>query len=104
RPGLKWKLVQLRSSQGIPIYQSNLQDGGAPGILYGYPLNEVINGAWVRPDAELIAGDWTKAILGMRQDLTWKMFSEGVVSDGDGKVVLNLMQADSVALRVTMRL
>jgi hypothetical protein len=40
----------------------------------------------------------------MRQDITWKVFTEGVISDGDGKVVLNLMQQDSVALRVTMRL
>lgn len=104
RPGLKWRLTGLRSSQGIPIYQANMQDGLGPGNLYGYPLSEVINGAWDSTEAELIAGDWSKAIIGMRQDLTWKVFSEGVISDGDGKVVLNLMQQDSVALRVTMRI
>lgn len=103
RPGLKWKLVGLRSTDGIPIYQPDLQGGGG-GNLYGYPLSEVINGSWDSSEAELIAGDWTKCIIGMRQDITWKVFTEGVISDGDGKVVLNLMQQDSVALRVTMRL
>lgn len=103
RPGLKWRLVGLRSQDGIPIYQPDLQNGGG-GNLYGYPLNEVINGSWDSTEAEIIAGDWSKAIIGMRQDITWKVFTEGVISDGDGKVVLNLMQQDSVALRVTMRL
>lgn len=102
RPGLKWKLVGLRSEQGIPIYQPDLQDGGG-GNLYGYGLSEVVNGSWDADEAELIAGDWGCAILGMRQDITWKMFDQGVISDGSGAVVLNLMQQDSVALRVTMR-
>jgi len=103
RPGLKWKLVGLRSQEGVPIYQPDLQNGGG-GNLYGYPLSEVINGSWDSSEAELIAGDWSKAIIGMRQDITWKTFTEGVISDGSGKVILNLMQQDSVALRVTMRL
>lgn len=103
RPGLKWKLVGLRSADGTPIYQPDLQNGGG-GNLYGYPLSEVINGSWDADEAELIAGDWTKCVVGMRQDITWKMFTEGVISDADGKVILNLMQQDSVALRVTMRL
>lgn len=103
RPGLKWKLVGMRSEDGIPIYQANMQDGLGPGNLYGYPIREVTNGSWDATAAELIAGDWTKAIIGMRQDITFKMFTEGVISDANGAVVLNLMQQDSVALRVTMR-
>lgn len=102
RPGLKWKLVGLRTADGIPIYQPDLQNGGG-GNLYGYPLSEVVNGSWDADEAELIAGDWTKSIIGLRQDIAWKMFDQGVISDGAGAVVLNLMQQDSVALRVTMR-
>lgn len=103
RPGLKWKLTGLRSDDGIPIYQPNMQDGTGPGNLYGYPLSEVTNGSWDSSEAQIIAGDWTCAVIGMRQDITFKMFTEGVISDADGKVVLNLMQQDSVAMRVTMR-
>ncbi|HEX5525161.1 MAG TPA: phage major capsid protein [Pedococcus sp.] len=105
RPGLSWKLTGMRSADGIPIYQPNLVSGDPTiGKLYGYDVSEVDNGAWDASEAELIAGDFNYAIIGMRSDITWKMFDQGVISDGSGNVVLNLMQQDSVALRVTMRL
>jgi len=106
RPGLSWFLTGLRSAGdvSIPIYQPNLQQGAAPGgTLYGYPLREVTNGAWDPSQAELIAGDWTKLIIGLRQDITFKVFDQGVITNSEGEVVLNLMQQDSVALRVVMR-
>lgn len=103
RPGMNWKLVGLRSTDGHPIYQPDLQ-GKPGGTLYGYPLNEVSNGAWNATEAELIAGDWSKAIIGLRQDITFKMFTEGVITDGSNAVVMNLMQQDAVALRAVMRL
>lgn len=105
RPGFMWRLNAMRShgQTQVPIYEPNLQ-GGPGGSLYGYPLNEVSNGSWDASEAELIMGDWSKAILGVRQDITFKMFTEGVVTDSDGTVVLNLMQQDAVALRATMRL
>ncbi|GAA2108152.1 phage major capsid protein [Streptomyces synnematoformans] len=102
RPGLNWKLVGMRSTDGTPIYQPNLQ-GRPGGNLYGYPLAEIKNGSWDLSEAELLMGDWSKAIVGMRQDITFKLFTEGVISDDSGNVVLNLMQQDSVALRVVMR-
>ena len=103
RPGLTWKLVGIRSIQGTPVYEPDMQNGTG-GRLYGYPLSEVNNGAWDATKAQLIAGDWSKAIVGMRQDVSFKMFTEGVVSDDDGRVILNLMQQDAVAMRVVMRM
>lgn len=103
RPGLNWRLVGIRSTQGAPIYQPNMQDGRPGGNLYGYPMAELANGAWDTSEAELIMGDWRKAIVGLRQDISFKLFTEGVISDDDGKVILNLMQQDSVAMRVVMR-
>ena len=102
RPGLNWKLVGMRSTEGIPIYQPNL-DGRPGGNLYGYPMAELSNGAWDMSEAELLMGDWSKVIIGKRTDISFKLFTEGVISDDDGKVILNLMQQDSVALRVVMR-
>lgn len=102
RPGYTWKLNQMRSEQGLPIFQPNLQ-GGLGGTLYGYPLSEVKNGSWQKTEADLIAGDFTKAIVGMRQDMSFTMHTEGVISDDAGKVVLNLMQQKSAALQVNMR-
>ena len=107
-PGLSWKLVGLRSAQGIPIYEPNLQggDASAPGRLYGYPMTEVDNGSWnySNTGAEILMGDFSKAMIGIRQDISFKMFTEGVISNDSGKVILNLMQQDSVAMRLVMRL
>ena len=72
-------------------------------VLYGFPLDEVRNGAWDTTAAELLAADWTKFVAGIRQDITYDLFSEGVISDAEGKVILNLMQQDSKALRVVFR-
>jgi HK97 family phage major capsid protein len=102
KPGFQWQLVGLRSADGVPIYQSSLSGGVTTG-LYGRPLNEVANGAWSSNDAVLIGGDFSKAIVGIRQDISVKIFDQGVISDGSGNVVLNLMQQDSVAMRVTAR-
>lgn len=103
RPGFNWHLVGMRSAtQNFPIYQPNLQ-GTPGGMLYGYPLSEVDNGSWVESQAQLIAGDWDDALLGLRQDISFKVFTEGVISNDTGGIVVNLMQQDSVALRVTMR-
>jgi len=102
-PGFPWRLSAMRSTDGLPIYQPNLQ--GAPGgSLFGYPFTEVRNGGWDANTASVIAGDWSKAIVGLRQDISFQVFDQGVISDGSGNVVLNLMQQDAVALRAVMRL
>lgn len=103
-PGFVWNLVGYRSAQGVPVYQPDPTDNPEAGTLYGYPLNEAKNGAWDSNLTSLIAGDWSKAVVGLRQDVTFKVFTEGVISDGAGNVVLNLMQQDSVALRCVMRI
>jgi len=104
RPGFKWRLNRIRSTgSGEPIYESDLQNGRG-GNLYGYPMREVTNGAWDPSVADLLLGDWSKAMIGTRQDITFKMFDQGVISDDDGKVIWNSMQQDGQAMRVVMRL
>lgn len=102
RPGLQWKLIGLRDANGQPIYTPALASG-APSGLYGFPLNEVRNGAWNATAAELVAADWNKIVVGIRQDVTFDLFKEGVITDQDGKVIYNLMTQDAKALRVVFR-
>jgi HK97 family phage major capsid protein len=105
-PGTNWNLAGLRSAQGVPIYQPNMQ-AGPGGSLYGYPMSEIDNGSWqagVTGGAVMLMGDFNKAIIGIRRDISFKMFTEGVISNDSGVVILNLMQQDSVAMRMTMRL
>lgn len=103
RPGYKWRLLRVRSTgSGEPIYVPDLQHGRG-GLLYGYPLEEVANGAWDASVADLLLGDWTMAILATRQDITFKMFDQGVIVDDAGKVIWSAMQNDGVAMRVVAR-
>jgi HK97 family phage major capsid protein len=105
-PGMSWKLIGLRSAQGNPIYDPDMQGSPTGKGFYGYPLAEVQNGSWdfSTAGAELLMGDFSKAIIGIRRDISFKMFDQGVISDDTGKVILNLMQQDSVVMRMTMRL
>lgn len=104
-PGFNWELVQLRAtSSGVPLYQPALDQAvGSPARLYGFPCQEVANGAWDASEAKIIGGDWTKLIVGVRQDITISKHTDGIVSDGDGKVIYNAMQQDSTIYRVVMR-
>ena len=80
----------------------------------GQPLNSsevlgltrefVDNGAWDNSLAKLIVGDFKQAVFAIRQDVTFKILDQGVITDGSGNVVLNLAQQDCVALRAVMRL
>ena len=102
KPGLQWELVGLRNKQGDPIYTQSLAGTPTSG-LYGYPLNEVVNGAWDSEKADILAADWSKFVIGIRQDITYDLFREGSITDASGKVVLNLMQQRCSALLVTAR-
>ena len=102
KPGMQWELVGLRNANNDPIYTQSLSGAPQSG-LYGYPLNEVSTGVWDAEEADILAGDWSKFVVGIRQDITYDLFKEGVISDADGKVILNLMQQDCKALRVVFR-
>lgn len=101
-PGFNWELVGLRSAQGAPIYTPSLA-AGVPSTLYGYPLNEVTNGAWDADAATLLAADWRKFVVGVRQDITFSISDSAVITDSAGKVIVNAYQQDSKIMRVVFR-
>ena len=101
RPGLNWKLRTLKDTNGGYLFGAPTAGGNA--TLFGYTLDEVRNGAWDATVAEGLALDWSKFVVGIRQDITYDLFREGVISDAAGKVILNLMQQDTKALRVVFR-
>lgn len=39
----------------------------------------------------------------MRQDISYRIFTEGVISDDTGAAIPNLMQQDAVVMRATFR-
>lgn len=102
-PGFNWKLSQIRSTATtIPVFQPSLQTG-VPGSLYGMPMQEVRNGAWDSTKMSVLGGDWSKLIIGVRQDITYSIHQDAVITDDTGKVVFNAMQQDSKIMRVVAR-
>jgi HK97 family phage major capsid protein len=92
-------------------YLSNARDANgvllsevSQGTIYGAPIIYTMTGLWPVPaTAEAIAGDYTQGILGVRQDLTYKILDQAVITDDTGTVIYNLPQQDMVALRVVAR-
>jgi len=79
------------------------------GTLYGEPLSIVAPGLWptgATPPglyAEAIAGDWTQSVVGVRQDFTYKLLDQAVLTDAANVIQYNLAQQDMVAMRVVFR-
>jgi HK97 family phage major capsid protein len=72
------------------------------GSVEGVPIDYA--GFNVFPSNALaIAGDFSMAVVGVRQDLTWKMLDQAVITDDTGTVIVNLPQQDSQAMRVVAR-
>jgi HK97 family phage major capsid protein len=53
--------------------------------------------------AELLVGDFSNLVVGVRQDMTYKLITEGVITDAGGLIVYNLPQQDMIALRLVFR-
>lgn len=103
RPGFQWLLSQARTSQGLNPYSPGNGVDFTPGTLFGKPFREVENGAWDPTRADMIVGDWSKALVGVRQDVTMKVFDSGVIQDGSGAIQYNAMQQDGKILRIVAR-
>ncbi|MFN2465393.1 MAG: phage major capsid protein [Candidatus Dormibacteria bacterium] len=80
----------------------------AAGTLDGQPIKYAMRGLWgtagaAAGDPELIAGDFTQGMIGVRQDITVKVLDQAALQDNTGAIVFNLAQQDGIALRVKAR-
>lgn len=100
---MRAKLRGLKDADGNPIFKSDMQ-GATSYSLDGSPMNFPNNGAFDKSKALMISGDFSQLVYSIRQDITFKLFTEGVVQNTDGTIAYNLMQNDMVALRAVMRL
>jgi HK97 family phage major capsid protein len=94
----KGLLRNARDTQGRPLLDA------ATGI-YGVNVTYPMRGLWPTGlgAAEAIAGDFTQGILAVRQDITYKVLDQSVITDNTGAIIYNLPQQDMIALRVVAR-
>jgi HK97 family phage major capsid protein len=92
---LKSRLRGVRASDGTLIQPPP----DLPDVRYALP------GLWPTGNnaAELLAGDFSNLVVGVRQDMTYKLITEGVITDNTGAIQYNLPQQDMVALRLVFR-
>lgn len=97
----KGRLRQVRSTQGVPLLEVNLDKNTVEGAAFQLAMD----GLWPTGGgaAELFAGDFTQSIVGVRKDFTYKILDQAVIQDNTGAIQYNLAQQDMVALRLTFR-
>jgi HK97 family phage major capsid protein len=99
---LRGLLRGARDSGGQPL--ADVSTGFAS--YEGVPISYAPAGALgTTPPVPLaVVGDFNLAVLGVRQDITYDISTDGVISDETGRVILNLLQQDSSAMRAVMRI
>lgn len=97
RPAFKWTVIKERGTDGQPIYDAGTNS------LYGETFQQVRNGSWDATKAQLIGGDFTKGLVGIRQSLTFSVSDSAPIFDGAGNMIYNPFQQDGKVLRAVMR-
>lgn len=102
RRSLRPRVRGLRDANNSPIYVTSLDQAGrnVP-TLYGVEVDYVTNGAWDNAVATMLVGDPSYAVLGIRQDLTFKLLDQAAVTI-DGELV-SLAEFDLIGLRFKIR-
>lgn len=101
---MRGQLRGLKDTTGQPIFKTDMQ-GSTRYALDGMDMYFPMNGSFDPSQAQMIVGDWSQLVYAIRQDITFKIFTEGVIQNPTTKAIeYNLMQNDMVALRAVMRL
>lgn len=101
------KFRAARNAQGDKLDANRLNGGltELDGLPISYPMRGMfpVAGTGVK-GTRLLAGDWSQFVVGVRQDITFKMLDQAVIQDNTGTIVYNLAQQDMIAMRIKVRL
>lgn len=98
---MKGRLRKARGTTG----ERYAEIGNGGNTVEGLDVTYAMDGLWPTglSAAELVAGDFRQGIVGVRKDMTFDIFREGVIQDNTGAIIYNLLQQDMAAMRVTFR-
>lgn len=99
--GIKNRLRKLRDSNGNQLFVRGIENDD----FYNEPIEFSRNGAFDKTKAEMLAGDWSKSLVGIRNGIEYEILKEATLQGtlgADGKP-LSLAEQDLIALKVTMR-
>lgn len=100
------KLRSARNSQGdrLDAGRTNADLTELDGLKVAYPMRGLFTaGGAAGTNVRAFVGDWSEFVVGVRQDVKFDLFREGVIQDNTGAIVYNLMQQDLSAMRLTFR-
>lgn len=93
----------VRDANGNPIFHTDPTAMGGYRIA-GVPTFFPRNGAFNTAATHAFFGDWSQIVYAIRQDITYKILTEAVITNQANEIVYNLAQQDMVALRAVIRL
>jgi HK97 family phage major capsid protein len=101
---LKGKLRRARDTTGQRLAGLNSDITEYEGMAISYPMRGLFpSGGGAGTNTRAFVLDPSEFIVGVRQDITYKVLTEAVIQDNSGVIQYNLAQQDMVALRVKMR-
>jgi HK97 family phage major capsid protein len=99
---LKGKLRRARDTTGQRLTGSDLM--AYDSLSIAYPMRGLwATGGGAGTNVRALVGDFSEFVVGVRQDISWKLLDQAVIQDGSGAIIYNLPQQDMVALRLTFR-
>lgn len=104
-------IVAKRSLRGLLRRARDVNGNRLAGVNADYTQYEGLDivyparGLWPTAVSTVRAfvGDFSEFVAGVRQDIDFKVFDTGVIQDGAGVIVYNLLQQDMLAVRFTFR-
>jgi len=85
-------------------YRALMVTPEAPPAKTLYGLQVSTTPVWDDTKGDAIVGDWSKLIIGLRQDIRFETSDSAILQDGAGEIIANAFQEDLIAMRCYMRL